>query len=76
MKKLALSNLNSLYNAINDKMKLYLPIENNGAVNFGEYSDGANVNLNKMTIKSAKGWQTYYRRARGTCFRKFCNLWC
>ena len=39
MKKLALSNLNSLYNAINDKMKLYLPIENNGAVNFGEYSD-------------------------------------
>ena len=54
MKKLALSNLNSLYNAINEKMKLYLPIEISGAVNFGEWSDGVNVNLNKMTIKSAK----------------------
>ena len=54
MKKIALSNLNSLYNAINEKMKLYLPIENNGAVNFGEWSADVNVNLNKMTTKSAK----------------------
>lgn len=54
MKKLALSNLNSLYNAINEKMRLYAPIENNGAVNFEEWSEGAEVNLNKMTVKSAK----------------------
>lgn len=54
MKKLALSNLNSLYNAINEKMRLYAPIENNGAVNFEEWSEGAEVNLSKMTVKSAK----------------------
>lgn len=54
MKKIALSNLNSFYNAVNEKMRLYAPIENNGAVNFCEYSDDSIVNLNKMTVKSAK----------------------
>ena len=54
MKKLALSNLNSFYKAVNDSMKLYLPVENNCAVNFCEWSEGAKVNLDKMTVKSAK----------------------
>ena len=54
MKKLALSDLNSLYSAINEKMKLYAPIDINGAVNYGEWDKDSVVNLNKMTIKSAK----------------------
>ncbi len=54
MKKLALSDLNSLYSAINEKMKLYAPIDINGVVNYGEWDKDAVVNLNKMTVKSAK----------------------
>lgn len=54
MKKIALSSLNSLFGAVESKMKLFLPIENSGSVNYNEYSDGANVNFNKMTVKSAK----------------------
>lgn len=54
MKKIALSNLNSLYSAVAEKMNLYLPLENSGSVNFGEWSEGAEVNFNKMSVKSAK----------------------
>lgn len=54
MKKLALSDLNKLFQAINQNNKLYAPLEINGAVNFGEWNEDANVNLDKMTVKSAK----------------------
>ena len=55
MKKIALSNLNKLYQAISAECSLYLPIEKAGEVNYGYYEDGAKVRLDVLkTVKSPK----------------------
>lgn len=54
MKKIALSNIESLYQAIAQDMTLYAPIESDKSVNFGEWSADKKVTFDKMTTKSAK----------------------
>ena len=56
MKKLALSALNAFYSKISETKTLIAPIESAGQVDFGVWSEGAQVRLDVLkTVKSAKG---------------------
>ena len=56
MKKLALSALNAVYSKISETKTLIAPIESAGQVDFGVWSEGAQVRLDVLkTVKSAKG---------------------
>ena len=55
MKKIAIENLNALYNAIGEKYPLYLPVSDGTETNFAAYKEGVNVDLNRLkTGKSPK----------------------
>ena len=55
MVKIERKNLTTLFNEINKNYPLYLPIKKAGEVNFAEYFEGAEVNLEKLkTVKSPK----------------------
>lgn len=55
MKKIAIENLNALYNAIGEKYPLYLPVSDGTETNFAAYKEGVNVDLNRLkTVKSPK----------------------
>jgi len=55
MYKVYSSNLNSFFEAINDEMALYLPIEVNGLVEFSPWVPGATVRLDMLnTVRSPK----------------------
>jgi len=55
MKKIKLDKLPLLYDLIAKENDLFLPIEKAGQVDFAKYTQGANVNLDKLkTTKSAK----------------------
>lgn len=54
MKKIALSNMEKLYKAISNDMKLYIPVESGNNANYMEWQEGAKVTFDKMTTKSAK----------------------
>ncbi len=54
MKKIALSNINALYDEISSLCELYLPVLTAGALNYQKYAKGAKVDLNGQTVKSAK----------------------
>ncbi len=52
MYKIAKENLSALFRKISENNELYLPIKNAGQMNFGAYSDDAEVDLD--TLKSVK----------------------
>ena len=52
MKKINLSNLDSLYKKIAEKYPLYLPVKSAGEVNYAPYTEGAEVSL--FTLKTNK----------------------
>ena len=52
MYKIAKENLSALFQAIAGEQDLYLPVNNNGQVNFAAWTEGANVDLD--TLKSVK----------------------
>ena len=55
MFKLPASKMNELFSLINAERSLYLPIEENGAINFAKWSPGAVVRLDVLnTVKSPK----------------------
>ena len=56
MIKIERKNLPAFFKAVADKMPLYLPIKTAGEVNFGYYTDGAEVDIDTLkTVKSPKG---------------------
>lgn len=56
MIKIKRKNLPAFFKAVADKMPLYLPIKTAGEVNFGYYTDGAEVDIDTLkTVKSPKG---------------------
>ena len=56
MIKIERKNLPAFFKAVADKMPLYLPIKTAGVVNFGYYTDGAEVDIDTLkTVKSPKG---------------------
>lgn len=55
MFKLSTKRLTELFSSLSDEKELYLPIEVNGQVQFGKWSNDAKVRLDKLnTVKSAK----------------------
>jgi len=55
MLKISASRMNDFFAAINSEMALYLPIEVNGLVQFGQWAPDAVVRLDKLnTVKSPK----------------------
>ena len=52
MKKIAKENLTALFQKIAGEQELYLPVNNNGQVNFAAWTEGADVDLD--TLKSVK----------------------
>ena len=52
MYKIAKENLSALFQAIAGEQDLYLPVNNNGQVNFAAWTEGADVDLD--TLKSVK----------------------
>ena len=55
MYKIAKENLSALFQAIAETQELFVPINNNGQVNFAAWSEGANVDLDTLkTVKSPK----------------------
>lgn len=55
MYKLAVNRLTELFSSISAGRELYLPVENDGRVQFGKWTDGASVRLDRLnTDKSAK----------------------
>ena len=52
MLKIAKENLSALFQAIAGEQDLYLPVNNNGQVNFAAWAEGADVDLD--TLKSVK----------------------
>ena len=52
MYKIAKENLSALFQAIAGEQELFLPVNNNGQVNFAAWTEGANVDLD--TLKSVK----------------------
>ena len=56
MIKIERKNFPAFFKAVADKMPLYLPIKTAGEVNFGYYTDGAEVDIDTLkTVKSPKG---------------------
>ena len=55
MKKIAISNIEKLYNEISTLQELYLPVKKAGATNFAKYESGVDVDIKSLqTVKSAK----------------------
>ena len=55
MKKIARENLATLYSAISGKYPLYVPVSDGTETNFAAYTNGANVDLDRLkTVKSPK----------------------
>ncbi len=55
MKKIAYENIKVLYNEMSKILDLYLPIKKAGALNFGKYIEGEDVDVESLqTVKSAK----------------------
>lgn len=55
MKKIAMNSLNTLFKAIAETQKLYLPIEKGGQVDFYEWNENEKVRLDVLkTVRSAK----------------------
>ena len=55
MYKIAMDNLSALFQKIAESNELYLPIENCGQVNYGVWSEDADVNIEALkTVKSPK----------------------
>ncbi len=55
MKKIALSNIDKLYNELSSLQELYLPVKKAGATNFAKYENGVDVDIKSLqTVKSAK----------------------
>ena len=55
MYKIAKENLSALFQAIVGEQELYVPVNNNGQVNFAAWTEGANVDLETLkTVKSPK----------------------
>ncbi|MBQ9781680.1 MAG: 4Fe-4S dicluster domain-containing protein [Clostridia bacterium] len=55
MKKIALTNIDSLYQQISSSQELYLPVVKAGSLNFAKYEQGCKVDINTLqTIKSPK----------------------
>ena len=55
MLKLSISRIDELFSAISNERTLYLPIESDGLVQFGQWSDGVSAQLDKLlTTKSPK----------------------
>jgi ferredoxin len=55
MKKIAISNIEKLYNEISSLQELYLPVKKAGATNFAKYENGVDVDIKSLqTVKSAK----------------------
>ena len=55
MYKIAKENLSALFQAIAGEQELYVPVNNNGQVNFAAWTEGANVDLDTLkTVKSPK----------------------
>ena len=52
MYKIAKENLSALFQAIAGEQQIYVPVNNNGQVNFAAWAEGANVDLD--TLKSVK----------------------
>ena len=52
MYKIAKENLSALFQKVAETQELYLPVNNNGQVNFAAWTEGANVDLD--TLKSVK----------------------
>ena len=52
MYKIAKENLSALFQAIAGEQELFVPVNNNGQVNFAAWTEGANVDLD--TLKSVK----------------------
>ena len=53
MKKIARENLVALYSAISGKYPLYVPVSDGTETNFAAYTNGANVDLDRLkTVKS------------------------
>ena len=52
MYKIAKENLSELFQAIAGEQELFVPVNNNGQVNFAAWTEGANVDLD--TLKSVK----------------------
>ena len=55
MHKIAKENLSALFQAIAGEQELFVPVNNNGQVNFAAWAEGANVDLDTLkTVKSPK----------------------
>lgn len=55
MKKIAMNSLNTLFKAIAETQKIYLPIEKGGQVDFYEWNENEKVRLDVLkTVRSAK----------------------
>lgn len=55
MKRLETSRINEFFDVIAAQQRLYMPLENNGSVNFGVYSQGDKYDPSVLhTVKSAK----------------------
>ena len=55
MKKISMNSLNTLFAAIAENQKLYLPIEKGGQVDFYEWNENEKVRLDVLkTVRSAK----------------------
>ena len=48
MKKIALSNIDKLYNEISSIQELYLPVKKAGATNFAKYQAGVDVDIKSL----------------------------
>ena len=55
MYKIAKENLSALFQTIAGEQELFVPVNNNGQVNFAAWVEGANVDLDTLkTVKSPK----------------------
>ena len=55
MYKIAKENLTALFQKIAAEQELYLPVRNEGQVNFGAWTEGADVDIDTLkTVKSPK----------------------
>ena len=48
MYKIAKENLSALFQKVAETQELYLPVNNNGQVNFAAWTEGANVDLDSL----------------------------
>ena len=70
MKKIAKENLNALFQKIAEDNALYVPVNNGNQVNFANYTEDAQVNLDALkTVKSPK--DAFFPQSENlyTCYR-------